>query len=154
MEWVFASVLFLTLVFFLYRHPRGTIKTLGVVLGIGFLALAIALIQKHLDEAEEAKVGMTATAAFDGQCSDPTMLAVYISNRSDKPVERVEFRIAATIPGRSSDLAKYNSYTSDFIIEPGKYVSLCYLAPELRESLSPPPDLKWSIAYRSITFGK
>lgn len=41
--WVFATAVFLVLVFFLYRHPRTTLKVLGVVValilgGVGIIA--------------------------------------------------------------------------------------------------------------------
>jgi hypothetical protein len=65
-------------------------------------------------------------------------------------VEKISFTLSARRTGRSSDLAKYNSYVDDHLIEPGKGYGMCWSTPELTEFVADPRELQWSIKYRSI----
>jgi hypothetical protein len=58
-----------------------------------------------------------------------------IGNASGRTIEKVTFTFAARYPGRSSDLANYNSYYDDHIIAPNEGWGGCYALPALSEKL-------------------
>ena len=50
-------------------------------------------------------------------CSDPNWpLKVLIGNRSNNTIRRVNFKIEVRMRGRSTDLAKYHTYSSDKVL--------------------------------------
>ena len=86
-------------------------------------------------------------------CDDDRFpIQVLVGNASGKVLERVDFRLAARVKGRSTNIARYHNYTDDHIIQPKKGYSLCWAVPPLEESVSDPRRLEWSIADKTFRF--
>jgi hypothetical protein len=87
-------------------------------------------------------------------CTDEKFpLGVGFTNNSGKTLNRVEFALEARTKGRSTNLAQYHSYTSDFITKPGESWGGCYALPKLRESVDP-KSVIWSIGSATYSFAK
>jgi hypothetical protein len=85
------------------------------------------------------------------ECSKDFPIHVLVGNKSERAIEKVEFRLAARRKGRSTDLAKYHSYSDDHIIPPQQGYANCWRAPDLIEAADS-AALDWSIAYRHVRF--
>jgi hypothetical protein len=154
--WIFATAVFLVLVFFLYRHPRTTLKVIGVVVAVLLVAGAVIYYYQlnspstYMDRDSHVWV----TVSYDATaCSKDHPLRVIISNRADAALEKIEWQMAAFVPGRSSNIAPYQSapYMSDHIIEPNKMITLCYNTPPLNEPQEP-SRLRWEATSRHTSF--
>jgi hypothetical protein len=147
--WIFATAVFLVLVFFLYRHPKTTLKVLGVLVGlslavVGLIAYNDSTPTKSVDQKEKVAVLVSYDAA---NCSAEFPLRTVITNRADKALTRISWRVEAFVPGRSSDIVAYDSrwpFDSDYIVEPNQTITLCYKLPKLREAKEP-SGLQWQV---------
>jgi hypothetical protein len=84
-------------------------------------------------------------------CSKDYPLRVNIRNGADRTLEKVSWFMAAFVPGRSTDLTKWASYSSDRILEPNQMITLCYKTPELNEPQEP-SGLLWKAQMVSTNF--
>ncbi|WP_085396276.1 hypothetical protein [Bradyrhizobium canariense] len=75
-----------------------------------------------------------------------------IGNGSERTIENVSFAFVVRRPERSTDLARYHSYSDDHIIPPQKGYGICWAAPELSEKVDDVRTLEWTIGSKSITF--
>ena len=147
--WIFATAVFLVLVFFLYRHTKTTLNVIGVVLAlivgaIAFIAYNNSSSQStYVDRDSQVKVSVSYNATA---CSAAFPLRTTISNSADTAISSIEWNVAAYVPGRSSNIVEYNPsrwpYSSDYILEANHQITLCYKAPELTE-LKEPSSLRW-----------
>jgi hypothetical protein len=86
------------------------------------------------------------------ECPDDKYpIHIIVGNSSARTLERVTFTLSAREPGRSSELAEYNSYEDDHISSPKQGYGGCWSAPKLREAADP-RTLQWSIAYKTFYF--
>lgn len=87
------------------------------------------------------------------ECSDDKYpIHIIIGNTSGRTLERATFSLSANLPGRSSDLAEYNSYEDDHISPPNQGYGGCWSAPKLKEPITDPRTLQWSIKYKTLHF--
>lgn len=153
--WIFATAVFLVLVFFLYRHPRTTLKVLGIVaalLGGVIIYLYNQPVSQSTYVDRDSKV-LVHVVYDPATCSEAYPLRVIINNGADKTLERVEWQMAAFVTGRSSNIAKYqlNPYVSDHIVDPNMMVRLCYKVPLLEEPQQP-SQLRWEAELPRVSF--
>ncbi|MDI3560011.1 hypothetical protein [Bradyrhizobium sp. Arg816] len=83
---------------------------------------------------------------------DKWPIHLIIGNGSERTIEKVSFAFVARRPERSTDLARYHSYSDDHIIPPQKGYGICWAAPELSEKVDDVRTLEWTIGSKSITF--
>jgi hypothetical protein len=120
----------------------------AVAIGGGFYAHNWLTVERHL-----AKVDVKVTFGKDTPCTTaehPIFLAVI--NESGRTIEKVSVRLKATRSGRSTDLAKYHSYSDDKLIEPTEGWGTCWKVPPLEDTTLDPKTLQWGIAYKTISF--
>jgi hypothetical protein len=155
--WIFATAVFLVLVFFLYRHTKTTLKVLSVVAvliggAIWYLFFNDSSSTSRVTYVDrDAQVSVSLNYSVT-ECNADHPLRVTIINRADKTVEKIKWYVAAFVPGRSSDITKnYGEYSSDYILEPNKMISLCYKAPQLSEPREP-SDLRWEAQLPTVSW--
>jgi hypothetical protein len=86
-------------------------------------------------------------------CADDRFpIGVLVGNKSSKVLEKVTFRLEAREKGRSTDLARYHSYSDDHIMEPGTGYQLCWAVPELTTRVADPRALIWTIDSKQFQF--
>ena len=108
--WIFATAVFLVLVFFLYRRTKTTLNVLGVALAliVGTIALIVSYDcqdpSTYVDRGSQVSVSVSYN--LNG-CDNAHPLMVTITNGADKTLEKIEWQIAAYVPGRSTNIAKY-----------------------------------------------
>jgi hypothetical protein len=153
--WIFATAVFLVLVFFLYRHTKTTLNVIGVVLALIVGAIAFTAYYNdstsqstYVDRDSQVKVSVSYNATA---CGAGFPLRTTISNFADKAINSISWTLAAYVPGRSSDITKFTSYSSDYILEPKREITLCYKAPELTEAHEP-STLRWEVQLPVISF--
>ena len=157
--WIFATAVFLVLVFFIYRHTKTTLKVLGgaaalILFGVWIYDAGIwdgsASRPTYLNPDSQVSVSVNYDPTT---CSNASPLQVTITNGAYKTLQSIEWHIAAYVPGRSSDIAKYqfSPYKSDYILEPNKMISFCFKTPELSE-VQEPSRLRWEAHSRSASF--
>lgn len=86
----------------------------------------------------------------------PAILRVVIENNSNKTINLVKFEFVIHRKGHSTNLANWNSYRVDNIINPGEVYKRCWtykLQPKY-QTYSHPFNLEFEIGYTSITFAK
>ena len=71
-------------------------------------------------------------------------LFVSIKNTSNSKIYGVDFTINAYRQGKSTNLAQYNHYTSDDILETEEHIGICYEAPKMSQSKNL-PLLEWKV---------
>jgi hypothetical protein len=87
------------------------------------------------------------------ECPDDKYpIHIIIGNGSGRTLQHTTFSLSARQPGRSSDLAEYNSYEDDHISPPKQGYGGCWIAPKLKEPVADPRTLEWSIKYKTLDF--
>lgn len=79
-------------------------------------------------------------------------LFISFVNKSGATIDRVSFTLEARMPGRSSNIASFENYSSDAIIKPGEGFGSCYRVPRLSEFVLNLSSLKWSLTLVRYTF--
>ncbi len=130
MGWIIGLLVLVVFVIFLFKAPKQTIGCLVVIIII--IAIAwYALVTKPQQDRKRLEEQVVVTVVYDEEkCSRDYPLAVFIRNTSNKTVTKVEWHLNAYRPGFSSNLAGYESYSSDKILKPGESWSVCYRLPE------------------------
>jgi hypothetical protein len=100
-----------------------------------------------------AKIIFTVEASNENCSTNESPLRVTIENKSSRPVHKFSFHLGARIRGHSSDIASYQDYEDDFIIEPGHTAAACFSMPTFKQTIADPKELIWSVESKSITFG-
>lgn len=97
-----------------------------------------------------------AVARIDGDlCKRPDYpVFVGFSNKSGRTIDHVSFTLQAKVPGRSSNIADYHSYSSDTVIKPSEGFGHCYKLPKLSELVLDLKSLDWSLRYVTYTFAE
>lgn len=147
--WLFATAVLVIVALLLLKFPRQTLIVLGALLGVVALGGAYWWWeemgrQRYVD----ISVSYTPTVA---PCSSEFPLRLEVFNRSGSVVSYSSVYLAAYPPGRSTNIAPYQSYTSDQIIAPGTGMTYCYSAPKLGEQVDPASAV-WSVESRSVSF--
>jgi hypothetical protein len=83
---------------------------------------------------------------------DKYPIHVIIGNTSGRTLERATFSLSARQPGRSSDLAEYNSYEDDHVSPPNQGYGGCWSLPKFKEPIADPRTLEWSIKNKTVYF--
>ena len=157
--WIFATAVFLVLVFFLYRHTKSTLKVftflaVGLVLIVG-RAMIYFKVQSTPSSPYVDRDSMIAIYLnYDvTSCDKEHPLRVIIRNGADKTLDSVSWYVSVYPLGRSNNIARYPSYTysSDYNVDPSKTVGLCYKVPELNKPHDP-SGLRWQVKLASANF--
>ncbi|MBM3528142.1 MAG: hypothetical protein FJX62_08620 [Alphaproteobacteria bacterium] len=122
----------------------------------GLVAAAVAIgysYQHFTHDRHEAKLQFTVNPKRDSVCKDDKHpIFVGVVNNSVRTVDRVEFTLKANRSGRSSNMARYHSYSDDKIIKPTEGFGNCWAVPDLNETIADPRSLEWGILYKTIRF--
>lgn len=88
------------------------------------------------------------------ECNDPEYpLAIIFKNDSSRTVLSINFQLEAYYPGRSTNLAKYDTWTDDFIRKPGdKAIGNCWRVPELDSPDIKHSDVEYKVRITSVRF--
>lgn len=78
---------------------------------------------------------------------------VGFENRSMRKLERVSFRLVGKRTGRSTDIAEYQTYSDDYIINPKAGRGMCWRAPLRANIKENPRTLECSVHDAAYTFG-
>jgi len=151
MGWIIGLLAFVVFLVFLFKAPKQTIGCLVVIVTI--IAVGwYALVTKPEQDRKRLNEQVVVTVVYDEEkCSKDYPLAVYIHNKSNKTVTKVEWDFNAYRPGFSSNLAGYQYYSSDKILKPGESWFVCYRLPEeLTKKGFEPSKLKYTIEYKSV----
>ena len=139
MGWIIGLLVLVAFLVFLFKAPKQALGCLVVIVII--IAVAwYALVTKPAQDRKRLEEQVAVTVVYDeSKCSKDYPLAVNIHNTSSKTVTKVEWHFNAYRPGFSSNLAGYQSYSSDRILKPGESWSVCYRLPEdlTKQSLDP-----------------
>jgi hypothetical protein len=123
------------------------IVLVGGIIGIGYG------YQWYTHDRHEANVRFDIFTSKDSFCKDDNYpIFVGIENNSGRTIEKVSFALKANKPGYSSNLVKYDLYSSDKIIEPTDGFGTCWAVPELTEPVADPRPLEWGLLYKNIVF--
>lgn len=80
-------------------------------------------------------------------------LALTFKNDSSRTVLSIDFRLEAYYPGRSTNLAKYDTWTDDFIRKPGDDpIGNCWRLPELDSPYVKRSDVEYKVRIISVRF--
>jgi curved DNA-binding protein CbpA len=98
-----------------------------------------------------AQISVSFTTSKDWCRDDKFPLFVSVANNSSKILESFTITLSARKVGQSSDITNYHPYTDDHIMDSKHSRAFCW-APDLREQISDPRALQWSVASKSFTF--
>jgi hypothetical protein len=148
--WLFLTAALVLIGVCLVTFPRQTLIALGGLLGLaalggGYLWWDSEGRQRYVDVA----VNYAPTTA---PCSTEFPLRVLVSNQSSSVVNSTTWYFSAFAPGRSTNLAGYQSYSSDQIIYPNYVLTLCYKLPTLAENIDP-ARVVWGVKSKYVSFG-
>ena len=151
MGWIIGLLALVVFLVFLFKAPKQTVGCLVVVIII--IAVAwYAFVTKPQEDRKRLNEQVVVTVVYDEEkCSKDYPLVVNIHNRSNKTVTKVEWYFHAYRPGFSSNLAGYQTYSSDKILNPGQSWFSCYRLPEelVKKGLDL-GKLKYTIENKSI----
>lgn len=123
-----------------------------VLLGLAITGAVLAF-QWYTHGRHEARVEFTISLREDGICkSAEHPIFVGAVNRSGKSIAKIAFTLKANVPGRSTDLVRYHSYSDDKVIAPTEGYGICWAVPDLSEKVIDPRKLEWGFRYKTITF--
>jgi hypothetical protein len=130
MGWIIGLLAFFGFLFFLFKFPKQTLGSVGVVIGIAAL-LFYATIVKPDNDRKRLNEHVVVTVSYnESTCSKEYPLAIFIQNGSNKTISKVWWDINVYRSGYSTDISGYsNDYSSDKILKPGESWSACYIVP-------------------------
>ena len=80
----------------------------------------------HIGSDGKALTKAEGAAGLGKLCDDPFPIYVSFVNNSSRTVEYIDFDIIARQAGRSTNIADYGDYTSDWILRPGEVWGNCW----------------------------
>lgn len=130
MGWIIGLLALVVFLVFLFKAPKQTMGCLVVII----IIIAVgwyALVTKPEQDRKRLIEQVAMTVVYDEEkCSKDYPLAVYIHNKSNRIVTKVNWDFHAYRPGFSSNLCGYQRYSSDKILKPGESWFVCYRLPE------------------------
>jgi hypothetical protein len=127
------------------------VKWLLIVTGVlvALTAIGVGLFFAHSWYTHDRHVSsIQLYASFDQSVCTTTEypIAVVVMNKSSATIKHTSFRLEARVPGRSTNIAAYDSYSDDHIIKPGESFTYCWRVPKLYEKVDDYSKLNWSFA--------
>lgn len=150
----------LVAIFLLWRFPRRTIQIVVVLTALGAVAGTAAWIYEESERKARNKEieNFAVEIKPDSSCGADMPIHVKIKNNNTFSIDNVSLAVSAKAAGRSTEL--YSDYfPSDYILAPGKILSLCFSpvshkAPGGKIEGNNPSDLIWSAKVSYITKSK
>ena len=154
MAWIAAIVALVLLIMFPKRMAIFIAVSFIVVGGI----LGFSLYNEHQRREDylELRSSVIVSVVPDlDRCTEGYPLLMSIKNQSRETVTKVDWNVAAHVPGYSSNLVDilYDRYSSDKIMQPQQQVSFCYAVPKLSKS-HPIESLNWTADVRYVETSK
>ena len=113
--------------------------TLGLV-GIGFVGWGVNWLYEYVTYERPKSEVRLEVFRKDEVCDSQFPVLVGVQNGSSKTILKYSFTLAAKEPGRSTNLAHWESYEDDQIIKPGEGKGTCW---RVRERNSTYGSEKW-----------
>jgi hypothetical protein len=129
-----------------------------IVAALASLLVAIALYSyAHEYYTETVPARQVKVAKFfvkENACDDPAYpLVVVFENKSSRTVLSIDFVFEAYYPGRSTNLAQYETYTDDYIRKPGDPGrGTCWRRPQLNSTDIKHSDVEYKVRITSVRF--
>lgn len=134
MEWI-VGLVFLIL---LFRYPGCMVALLAVAGLGGWLAwhLLVTVPQEREEReqriAEERAAKVRVQVAYERKACPQKRWPIWVEilNGADRTAERIEWKVEATAPGRSTELVGWmEPWGSDSLLPPGAALGLCFELP-------------------------
>ncbi len=155
---IWAGVLVVVVVL-LFVFPQ----QMGVLLAVIFAGIGITVLIMFIDSyrTEKAEESVSIVVSYvPASCSEDFPLHYKITNGGKKIVNKVEWNITATREGYSNNVVNYiysgydeydTPFSSDKILKPGEFLSVCHMAPSTKTE-TPPQNLIWKVSNKRIKF--
>lgn len=90
----------------------------------------------------------------ENACDDPRYpMVVVFENESSRTVLSIDFVFEAYYPGRSTNLAQYETFTDDYIRKPGEPgEGVCWRRPQLNSPDIKHSDVQYKVRITSVRF--
>lgn len=132
---------------------KWTLIVLGALIAVGLLIGAAYWMHQHFTHDVHVARVVPVVKATSNDCPEAYPLFVGFRNESTRTVLKISFSLEARVPGYSTNIAHWETYSHDRITKPNTGWGLCYNpALERGQPTRNLRSLEWGVKVWSVAF--